>query len=502
MSRTEAGGERGTGPDGGTSTASVLKRLGDAGLSARWRGRPPEAFTELAVDSRRVEEGALFCAVRGESLDGHEFLDEAREAGAAGAVVEEFREEVDVPQLAVGDTRLAVAHLASLFHGDPARGMALVGITGTNGKTTTTWITRHLLGCVGRAAGIGTLGRVSPEGEVIPGELTTPGPLELMSALRSARDEGAEAVALEVSSHALDQRRAAALEFDVAVFTTFSREHLEYHANMEEYLAAKLKLVSLVRAGGTCALLADEDAWQSGDYTDREVVTYGLGPEAEIRGDRIRQERGSTTFRLVTPEGERTVRLPLPGTVNVENALGAAAAARASGALLDEVASRLETVPQVPGRFEVLRADPPVVVRDYAHTPDAIERALKTIRSGVTGRILVVFGAGGDRDRGKRPLMGAAVAALADGAYVTTDNPRTEDPTVIARDVTSEMPGDSYRVVLDREEAIRRALEDAGPDDLVLLLGKGHETYQVVGDRREPFDEAEIVRRLTAEDAP
>lgn len=497
MART--GRRASAGPDGVTSEQSVRERLLSTGVSCWWRGEPPDAFTGLAVDSRRVRQGELFCAVRGIEHDGHEFLGDAVESGAAAAVVEEPRPGVDLPQLTVEDSRLAVAHLASLFHGDPASDLSLVAVTGTNGKTTTAWIARHLLGAMGPAASVGTLGTVCPDGEIAPDELTTPGPLELMATLESLADRGAAVVTVEVSSHALDQRRADALEFDVAVFTTFSREHLEYHATMDEYLASKLHLVELVQPGGSCAVLARERAWRSGDFTDRQVVEYGLETGAEVRGEDLRTGRNGSTFRLVTPEGARRVRLPLPGAMNVENALGAAAAARARGLSLDEIAGRLETVPQVPGRFEVLRSDPPSVVRDYAHTPAAIERALETLRGGVDGRILVVFGAGGDRDPGKRPLMGEVVARLADYAYVTTDNPRSEDPGRIAEDVTTRMDPDVHEIVLDREEAIRRAMQRAGDEDLVLLLGKGHETYQVVDGRREPFDEAEVVRRLARE---
>lgn len=478
------------------AAGEVLRRLRNRDVGGEWRGAPPAEFTGVTVDSRDVKPGFLFCAVPGTRTDGHEFLPEAAAAGAAAAVVERPREEVELPQLVVLDGRRAAAHLASLFHGDPGRKLRLVAVTGTNGKTTTAWIARHLLAGREPAGAIGTLGVVDPAGEVHPGELTTPGPVELARSLATLADGGAETVAMEVSSHALDQRRTDALDFEAAAFTTLSRDHLDYHRNMREYRDTKLRLADRVRPDGTCVVNADEPGWRDREFSGRRVVTFGLEGEADLRASETKLFDRRSRFVLHLRAESREVELPLVGDFNVSNALAAAGLALSSDRSLGEVAERLEGVPQVPGRLEVLRRGPPVVIRDYAHTPEAMERAISAVRPAAAGKIIAVFGAGGDRDRGKRPEMGRVAARLADWSVVTNDNPRTEDPTRIARDIVEGMPEGSYEVELDREAAIRGAYGRAGEEDVILLLGKGHETYMVLGEERVPFDEAEIVRSL------
>ena len=481
------------------SSREVEERLDARGLEPRWTGAPPGAFRGFTDDSREVREGDLFCAVRGLSVDGHRFLGEAREAGAAAAVVERAVADAGLPQVEVSDTRSAAAHLASLFHGDPSRAMRVVGITGTNGKTTTAWLLRHLLSASGPAASLGTLGVVGPDGTREAGALTTPGPVELAAALAGLRERGVARVAMEVSSHALDQRRADGVELAGLVLTNLSREHLDYHEDMEAYRDAKLRALELLRADGVCVLDAGEPAWEDAVPADGpETVTFGLVDRADVRAEDLRETEGGSLWRLVTPEGDAEVRLPLPGDFNVRNALAAAAAATVEGVAVEEAARRLSGAPQVPGRMEVLRRRPSMVVRDYAHTPEALARVLRQLRPD-GGRLLVVFGCGGDRDAGKRPLMGRAASEEADLAVVTTDNPRSEDPAAIARQVVEGMDPDDYELVPDRRRAIARALELADPEDVVLLAGKGHEDYQVFGDRKEPFDEARIVAELTAD---
>ena len=471
---------------------AVDRRLGERGLNPRWRGTPPPSFADLALDSRAVESGDLFCAIPGTRVDGHDFVEAAAAAGAVAAVVERPL-DAPVPQLLVRDGRAAAAHLASLFRGDPARRLRMVGVTGTNGKTTTVWLTRHLLQAELPTAALGTLGTLRPDGSREPGELTTPDPLALMERLRTLGDEGAEAVAMEVSSHALDQRRADGIRFDVAVFTNLSREHLDYHGAMGEYRASKLRLLELSAPGGTCIANADDPAW-----VELPAFTYGLSPKADLRAESVEPGPEGTRFRLTGRAGTAEVRLSLPGAFNVHNALAAAAVALDSGMDLAEVAARLSAAPAVPGRMEVLRREPSLVIRDYAHTPDSYRRVLETLRPLASGRLLVVFGAGGDRDPGKRPEMGRIAGELADLAIVTTDNPRTEDPAEIASQVVAEVDPDRYELVPDRRDAIARALRLSGPGDVVVLLGKGHETYQAIGDRKLPFDEAEIVAEFTA----
>lgn len=486
-----------------TAAAAVLRRLEERGLSPRWlRAAPPDRFGGISTDSRTTEPGDLFCAIPGLRTDGHRYVAEAARRGAAAAAVERAVEGADgLPLLGVSDTRLAAAHLATLFHGDPGESLRVAGVTGTNGKTTTVWILRQLLAAGGPAASVGTLGVVDAEGRRRRAEaaLTTPGPVELMSTLAGLRDEGVRHVALELSSHALDQRRADGLPLECAVFTNLSREHLEYHPDMEAYRAAKLRAARLVRPEGACVVNADEPAWEELDPGPAELIRYGISEAADVRAAGLRYDGFTSSWRLVAGGEEAEVRLPLPGEHNVHNALAAAAVALREGIDPAEVARRLGRVEQVPGRMELLAEGPPAVVRDYAHTPEALRRALATLRTSAAGRLVVVFGCGGERDPGKRPLMGEAAADLADLAIVTTDNPRSEDPAEIARRVVEGLDRGRYEVVLDRREAIARALGDAGPGDVVLLAGKGHETYQDFGDRREPFDEARIVGELTGE---
>lgn len=513
------------------STEAVEARLRDRGLEPRWQGRPPAAFPGLALDSRAVRPGGLFCAIAGGRHDGHEFAAAAARAGAGAAVVERDVSRAGVepafPLLHVTDTRAAAAHLASLFHGDPAADLRLVGVTGTNGKTITTWLLRHLLGASGPAAALGTLGTVGPDGEVRPGTLTTPDPLELAEALARLRREGVESVAMEVSSHALDQRRPDGLRFRAAVFTNLSRDHLDYHGDMERYRETKLRLAELVAPDGVCVVNATEPAWdrvrERAAAAGVRSVTFGVvdpgpgtgvagsGPGAgvasgsdlpAVRATGVRHEPDGSRWRLESPAGGAEVTLPLSGEFNVQNAVAAAAVALDLGLGPERVAERLASAPAVPGRMEVLRREPSLVLRDYAHTPDAFERVLGPLRRRTAGRLLLVFGCGGDRDPGKRPVMGRIASQHGDLSLVTSDNPRSEDPAEIARQTVAGMDPARYEIVLDREEAIARALERAGPDDVVVLLGKGHETYQVVGDEKLPFDEREVVERLTAERAP
>ena len=487
--------ERVTRNERDVSTEQIEARLAGLDLDARWSAPPPAGFAGVTEDSRRVGPGDLFCAVTGRTVDGHAYVADAAEAGARAAVVEREVPGTEIPQLVVSDTRTALAHLAALFHGDPSDELELTAITGTDGKTTTAWILRHLLAAVGPAGSLGTLGVVGPDGRRSSGDLTTPRAVETCRELAALRERGARRVAMEVSSHALDQRRVDGLAFENVVLTNLSREHLDYHRDMEDYRDAKLRALELLRPGGACVANADEPAWSA--IVDPRPITYGLAPEADVRASAVRPTGSGSRWRLEAAGETAEVRLPLPGDFNVHNALAAAAVALRTGLGVEEVARKLGDVPQVPGRMEVLARTPCLVVRDYAHTPDALRRALHQVRPA-SGRVVVVFGCGGDRDRGKRPLMGRAAAEAADLAVVTTDNPRSEEPAVIARQAVEGMEGGRHEVVLDRREAIARALEEAGPGDVVLLAGKGHEDYQDLGDERVPFDEAAIVRELTS----
>jgi len=477
-------------------TEALERRLRDRGLHPRWRGRAPSSVAGVTHDSREVREGDLFCAIPGLRVDGHDFLADAAARGARAALVEREVPDAGLPLMVVDDSRSATAHLASLLHGDPSRTLRLVAVTGTDGKSTTCWLLRHLLSRLGPTGSLGSLGTIGPDGERRPGTLTTPGPVELAERLAELTDRGAEQVAMELSSHALDQRRADGLELAALVLTNLSREHLDYHEDMEAYRAAKLRSLALLREDGLCVVNADEEAWASVDPGPARRVTYGVDAEADVTTRDVRSDASGTGWRMVTAGGEVPVRLPLPGRFNVHNALAAATVALAEGLSLDDVAAALSDVPQVPGRMEVLHRGGYTVVRDYAHTPDALRRVARELRPE-EGRIFLVFGCGGDRDAGKRPLMGRVASEETDLALVTTDNPRSEDPGAIADAVVGGMDAGDYERIPDRREAIARALELAGPGDVVLLAGKGHETYQVRDGEKEPFDEAAIVAELT-----
>lgn len=487
------------------SRRDIERRLEERGIPAVWRGSPPEAFTGVVADSRRVKPGVLFCALRGRRADGHDYLPRAAEAGAAAAVVERPTGGLALPQLVVPDARSTLAHLASLARSDPGTRLRLVAVTGTNGKTTTVWLLRHLLSELAPAAGLGTLGLVTADGAIRPRRLTTPDPLSLMDDLQVADASGARWLAMEVSSHALDQRRVDALAFERAVFTNVTRDHLDYHSDFGAYREAKLRLAELVAPDGTCVANADEPAWEGASFAGRHILRYGVGPGAEVRAEEVRTGPEGSRWRLIAPQGRAQVRLPLLGEFNVSNALAASAVALSLGVSPAAVGSRLERAPQVPGRLEVLTRRPALVLRDYAHTPDALARALDAVRPCAPGRLIVVFGCGGDRDRGKRPLMGQVAVERADEVIVTSDNPRSEPPDAITAEIVDGLPSGSWRVVLDRREAIARALESARHGDLVLLAGKGHERTQILADREVPFDEAEVVSELVqgaVRDAP
>jgi UDP-N-acetylmuramoyl-L-alanyl-D-glutamate--2,6-diaminopimelate ligase len=377
-------------------------------------------------------------------------------------------------------------------------------VTGTNGKTTTVNMLRHLLdGPTARSASIGTLGvLIGSEGAPCDGGggLTTPGPIELQRLFRDLYDQGVRRVAMEVSSHSLDQGRVEGVFFDVATFTNLTRDHLDYHVTMDRYFAAKAKLLDHVMPHGSVVFNLDDQAWAQ-LHTDRRRVAFSERVStAEVHAEDIRfGPRGSEWTLRVSAE-RANVRLPLIGDFNVTNALGAAATAYALGMRTKRIGEQLSTMPQVPGRLEVIH-ESPTVLRDYAHTPDALARALDAVRPFASQRLIAVFGCGGDRDRGKRPEMGAIAESKADLAIVTSDNPRTENPEAILDDIERGMVGTNHERIEDRRAAIARALAIAEREDVVVLAGKGHETYQVRGTTKYPFDEKAIVNELASDAA-
>jgi len=480
------------------SVNAIKAALAERGFLVGVSGEIPDDAAGISDDSRKVSRGDLFIAVRGWNSDGHDFLDAAAQRGAVIAIVED-PSRTSLPSLVVREGRRAAAVASATAYGDPARNLRLLGVTGTNGKTTTTSIMRHLFDeGDGSSASIGTLGvLVGSGGEILPGGggLTTPGPVELQRILRELADRGVRTIAMEVSSHSLDQRRVDGLEFDVAVFTNLTRDHLDYHGTMEKYLEAKTRLLDYLKAEGTVVINADAPEWKSLRPRSRPL-TFGALQSADIRAEDIRYTSEGSKWRLVTPRGSADVTLPLIGDINVENALAAVATAFALGQTPTAIADGLHTVPQVAGRLEIISTRP-TVLRDYAHTPDALERSLKTARAFTRGRLIVVFGCGGDRDKGKRPLMGGIAERGADCAIVTSDNPRTEDPDAIIDDIEAGMRSSKHERVTDRLSAIQRAIDLAEDGDIVLLAGKGHETYQIRGTTSYPFDEKEIVKEMT-----
>jgi UDP-N-acetylmuramoyl-L-alanyl-D-glutamate--2,6-diaminopimelate ligase len=458
----------------------------------------------ITLDSRRIGGGGLFVCLEGLARNGHDFAATAVAQGATALLVRyPVPEAAGVPQIVVEDPREAMARLAAAFHGHPSRDLRVIGVTGTNGKTTVT----HLLEAIAHTGGIpvevlGTLGsRVG--GAYRSTGFTTPESPELQGLFREAVDRGTRWVAMEVSSHALAQKRVFATDFAAAVFTNLTRDHLDYHETMEAYFEAKARLFSAAGTGSThepAAVIPADDPHGRllAERAAGTVTTYGLDEGAAVRARDVRHDAAGTSYVLVASGAEHPVRLPLLGDFNVRNALAAQGAALALGIPLDVVARGVGAVDRVRGRMEPVSGSQPfTVLVDYAHTPDALEHALQAARAFTRGRLHVVFGCGGDRDRGKRPEMGAIAARLADRVVVTSDNPRSEDPERILDEILAGIPRNGTPVLreVDRERAIHRALEVAGDGDTVLVAGKGHETYQIFRDRTVPFDDRAVVAR-------
>jgi UDP-N-acetylmuramoyl-L-alanyl-D-glutamate--2,6-diaminopimelate ligase len=460
-------------------------------------------ITGLAYDSREVAPGDLFFCVSGFRSDGHEFAVEAVRAGAAALVVERPL-DLCVPEVLVRSARAAMAPAAARFYGEPARELRVVGVTGTNGKTTTAYLVRALLEATGAQCGL--LGTVK---SVIGGEerqvaRTTPEAIDLQEDLRAMLDGGDRACVMEVSSHALELGRADAIPFAAAIFTNLTQDHLDFHASMEDYFQAKRRLF-VPDAGAERPVFSVVNVGDPyGQRLAQElegVRTFALDAAADYRASALRCGFDGCSFTLDTPVGRRELALPLPGRFNVANALGALAAVHALGADLDVLVAALERGVRVPGRFEPVQAGQDfAVLVDYAHTPDSLENVLRAARELVEPgcRVLCVFGAGGDRDRGKRPLMGEIGARLADVAIVTSDNPRSEDPERIIEEIMTGVGGDSrahVRTIADRAAAIDAAVAGARRGDVVVIAGKGHEQGQeFAGARKVPFDDVEVAR--------
>jgi UDP-N-acetylmuramoyl-L-alanyl-D-glutamate--2,6-diaminopimelate ligase len=455
------------------------------------RGDLGVAVREVAYDSRHVAPEALFFCVAGATEDGHRFAPEAIRSGAIAIVVERWL-DVDVPQVRVPSVRGAMGPMSAAVFGEPARSITTVGVTGTNGKTTVV----HLLDAAFRTAGrrTGVVGTVGSHvaGDPVPLPRTTPEAPDLQRLLARMRAEGVDAVAMEVSSHALDQDRVTGILFDAAVFTNLSQDHLDHHGSMEAYFAAKATLFTPDHARHAVLNLDDPWARRLLD-APMAITTYGLDPAADVRATEVRTRVDGISFRL----GDRDVTSPLRGGFNVSNCLAAIATAEVVGPDPGTTIAALAGAGQVPGRMEPVAAGQRfLVVVDYAHTPDSIRTVLAAARPLATGRVIVVFGCGGDRDRAKRFPMGAAATEGADLTVITTDNPRSEDPSTIIAEVVrgAATTGGRYVVEPDRRSAIRLAVEDAHPGDVVVIAGKGHETEQELDGRVISFDDRVVAR--------
>jgi UDP-N-acetylmuramoyl-L-alanyl-D-glutamate--2,6-diaminopimelate ligase len=476
------------------STISVRQIIGPSDRSVE----------SIAYDSRRVQRNGLFVALRGEKFDGHNFIGQVIEKGASVIVSERADEFPRTTCVVVENTRPALADLSAAFYGFPVRKLKMAGVTGTNGKTTTTFLIQHICENAGLRCGlIGTV-RYQIGERILPAARTTPESLDLQELLAQMINAGCRAAAMEVSSHALAQERTRGLEWDVAVFTNLTQDHLDFHGTMENYFKAKAKLFTQLgqqqRKRKPIAIVNIDNRYgeQLLSKIGKKIptITYGMSARADFRASNYRIEFGGTSYQLDARGKSYLVRVPLIGRFNVANSLAALAAANALGIALREAVLSLGKSPQVPGRLEMVPAKRQFqIFVDYAHTPDALLNVLKTLRELGPRRLVVVFGCGGDRDREKRPLMAQVVDRNADHAIITSDNPRKEDPEEIIAEVETGFRSKRYEKIVDRTEAINRAIGLAQPRDIVLIAGKGHEAYQEFADHTIPFDDIQVARR-------
>jgi UDP-N-acetylmuramoyl-L-alanyl-D-glutamate--2,6-diaminopimelate ligase len=480
-------------PERGISLDSLL---GSLAQNTRVIGTRDKYVTALTIDSREVRPGALFVALRGEHTDGHRFLSQAVERGAAAVLVEQL---CDVPShvttIVVPDSTRALSQIADAFYSAPSRDLTIAGITGTNGKTTTSQMTASILTAGGVPCGtIGTIGARFGDREW-PLANTTPLAPQLQELLAQMRDLGAKSVAMEVSSHALALQRVADIRFRVGALTNVTRDHLDFHKSFEAYAAAKRRLFDMAPR---CVLNADDELgerWARELRVRKPVLTYALRNPADLRPESLDVRADGSSFMV---DGH-AFHVRIPGRFNVANALCAIAIARSLGIPDSDAARGLEALTRVAGRMDHVRGAGVDVIVDYAHTPDALENVLRTLRETASRRLVVVFGCGGDRDRGKRPQMGEVAARYADYTYVTSDNPRTEDPQAIVDEILPGVGSAPHTVEVDRRTAIEQAVASAQRGDIVVVAGKGHENYQIIGTQALPFDDLAVAREALAQ---
>jgi UDP-N-acetylmuramoyl-L-alanyl-D-glutamate--2,6-diaminopimelate ligase len=457
-------------------------------------GQPDREISALAYDSRKVRPGTLFAALRGEKADGLAFIEQAIAAGAVAALGENIGSDTRITTIQVPNARAALADVAAAFYQHPSQRLKMVGVTGTNGKTTTTFLIKHILEReLLRCGMIGTV-RYEVGDRILPAARTTPESLDVHELLSQMRNAGCKAAVMEVSSHALAQDRVRGIDWDCAVFTNLTQDHLDYHGTMDKYFEAKSLLFTGLtgqRKKATAVINADDRfGAKLIPLCQVPVLTYGLGVRADFRASEVKIDFSGTSYQLDARGKSFLVRLPLIGRFNVYNSLAAIAAAASVGIEVRNAVVALANAPHVPGRLEAapIKRQFRIFV-DYAHTDDALTNVMKTLRELSPNRLIVVFGCGGNRDRAKRAKMAAAVDALADWSIVTSDNPRKEQPEAIIEDIVKGYRGNKYEIIAERREAIFKAIAMAEPRDIVLIAGKGHETYQEFADYTVPFDD-------------
>jgi UDP-N-acetylmuramoyl-L-alanyl-D-glutamate--2,6-diaminopimelate ligase len=482
---------------------TLEKLLADLPYLLDVRGDRSTPIGQLTANSREKVTNGLFFCIPGTRVDAHTFAPQAVQNGCAALVVERFLPELSVPQVLVSNTRASMARMAAAFYDHPARKMKLVGVTGTKGKTTTSYLVKAIMEQAGYSCGlIGTTGNMIGN-KKLKSELTTPDPIDLQATLAQMADAGVEVVSMEVSAHALDLHKLDGLIFEAACYTNLSQDHLDYFQTMERYLEAK-KLLFTSGMARNASVNADEETTPS-LLKDMQIpyITYGICCAADLFARDIEVAEDGVRFDLKLRDAHNIpVRLKMTGMFNVYNAIAAASLAMILGVSPEDIRLGLESVKAVPGRIEMLPTNTPYkVILDYSHSPDALENILTTVREFARKLIIVVFGCGGDRDHGKRPIMGKIAGKLADYSILTSDNPRTEDPYVILQAIEEGIKptGGKYTVIENRREAIRHALTIGQEGDVIILAGKGHETYQEIMGVKNPFDEKVVVAELLAE---
>lgn len=457
-------------------------------------------FDSIAHDSRKTKSGSLFVCIEGFKADGHKYIPQAIENGTKALLVQR---EVEVPEgitvVRVKDTRYALASIADIFHQHPSGKFKLIGVTGTKGKTTTTYMIKSILDTCGQNTGlIGTICNKIGN-EVLPTDRTTPESYDLQELFAEMVEKKVDSVVMEVSSHALDLHRVSCSEFDIGVFTNLSRDHLDFHKTFENYLAAKIKLFSMCKKG--LVNIDSEYGRQVVDSAECEVLTFGIDNEADIKAVDVVKKQDSVEFKVITPWFTGEIHVNIPGKFSVYNALAAIGSCALMGISFEYIKEGLKNV-TVPGRAEVVPTGTDyTVIIDYAHSPDSLENILATVKGYAPARVISLFGCGGDRDKSKRPIMGEISGKYADFTIITSDNPRTEEPSAIINDIEEGIKKieAAYITIVDRREAIKYAMHNARPKDIIVLAGKGHETYIMLNDKTIHFDEREVVREILVE---